>query len=91
MHVLLLKAPYLQVEIKGRPSEGSADHEHPSSREVVPNVYALGDCCASATQPLPALAQVLHPSGSHTCLSHAHARAKVTEFCHKSVLSKEHP
>lgn len=26
--------------------------------EVVPDVYALGDCCAEPSRPLPALAQV---------------------------------
>ncbi|KAK9843007.1 hypothetical protein WJX74_005543 [Apatococcus lobatus] len=53
------------VERKDRPQEGSADHEDPSNREVVPNIYAVGDCCASATQPLPALAQVAEQQGKY--------------------------
>ncbi len=53
----------MQVEQKNRPAEGQAHHEDPSNQEIVPNVYALGDCCASASQPLPALAQV--PPHSH--------------------------
>ena len=47
----------VQVD-RNRHAEGKAAHEDPSQMEIVPNVYALGDCCASAAQPLPALAQV---------------------------------
>ncbi len=33
--------------------------------QVVPDVYALGDCCANTDKPLPALAQVRMAWGAH--------------------------
>ena len=44
-----------QVSVGGVPGED--ERESNQGLEPVPDVYALGDCCANVEAPLPALAQ----------------------------------
>lgn len=39
---------------------GKDERESNQGLEPVPDVYALGDCCANVEAPLPALAQARH-------------------------------
>jgi len=47
----------LLVDESGTPS--------PTTMQVVPDIYALGDCCANPDNPLPALAQVAEQQGKY--------------------------
>ena len=47
-----------QVSVEGVP--GKDERESNQGLEPVPDVYALGDCCANVEAPLPALAQARH-------------------------------
>eukprot|EP00877_Chromochloris_zofingiensis_P007537 jgi/Chrzof1/3036/Cz12g09060.t1 len=58
-------APKGKVTVLTEESQGAS----PSKYDVVPDVYALGDCCANTDAPLPALAQVAEQQGKY--LAHA--------------------
>lgn len=47
-----------QVSVEAVP--GKDERESNQGLEPVPDVYALGDCCANVEAPLPALAQARH-------------------------------